>query len=77
MSSETLVHKTEVELLGDRYTIVIFLRGDGRYTATTCFTDEDIIMNDGDSIEEALHKHEQLLPLAVSSRKMRRDSLHL
>ena len=70
MTPETLVHQSDVELLGSHYTIAVFVRNDGRYTATTRFTDDDIIMNDGDSLEEALNRHQRLLPLAVTSRKM-------
>jgi hypothetical protein len=76
MNHETLVHQADVELLGDHYTIAVFIREDGRFIATTRFTDEDIIINDGDSLEEALGRHERLLPLAVSSRKMLRNYRH-
>ena len=70
MAPETLVHQSDVELLGNHYTIVVFVRNDGRFTATTRFTEDDIIMNDGDSLEEALNRHQRLLPLAVTSRRI-------
>ena len=76
MTDETLVHQADVELLGDRYTIAVFIRDDGRYIATTRFAEDDIIINDGTSMEEVLARHERLLPLAVSSRKMLRDCRH-
>ncbi len=73
MTSETVVHQSDVELQGDRYTITVFMRGDGRYVATTRFADDDIIINDGMTVEDVLSRHERLLPLAVSSRKMFRS----
>lgn len=76
MHLETLVHQSEVELLGECYTIAVFSRDDGRYVATTRFADDDIIINDGESLEDVLSRHERLLPLAISSRKMLRESRH-
>jgi hypothetical protein len=73
MSEETLVHKTDIELHGDRYQIMVFCRADGRHFAKTHFGDGDIIINDGSSLEEALAKHERLLPLAVSTRKVMQE----
>jgi hypothetical protein len=68
MSGEMLVHKTEVELNGDRYEILVFCREDGRFFARTSFGENDIIIHDGPSLEEVLSKHEQVLSLAVTSR---------
>ena len=68
MPGETLVHKTEVELNGDRYEILVFSREDGRFFARTSFGENDIIIHDGPSLEEVLLKHEQVLSLAVTSR---------
>jgi len=70
MSEEILVHKTDIVLHGDSYQILVFCRDDGRHFAKTHFSAGDIIINDGASLEEALAKHEKLLPLAVSSRKV-------
>lgn len=70
MDIEILVHETEVEVLGDFYTVNVFCRNDGRHFAKTRFGDDDIIINDGASLEEVLDKHEKLLPLAISSRQM-------
>ncbi len=68
MTGETLVHKVEVELTGDRYEILVFRREDGRHFAKTRFGEHDIIIHDGQSLEEALAKHERVLPLAVTCR---------
>lgn len=70
MIDEKLVHTTEVEVQGDRYEIMVFCRNDGRHFARTYFADDDVIINDGASLEEALARHERLIPLAVSSRKI-------
>lgn len=70
MNNETLVHESEIEISGDRYTINVFCRTDGRHFARTRFGDDDIIINDGNSLAEVLDKHEKLLPLAISSRQM-------
>ena len=70
MSEELLVHKTDIVLQGESYQILVFCRADGRHFAKTHFSAGDIIINDGSSLEEALAKHEKLLPLAISSRKV-------
>ena len=70
MTGEKLVHKSDIELHGSRYQIMVFCREDGRHFAKTLFGMDDIIINDGNSLEEALAKHEKLLPLAVRSRQV-------
>ena len=70
MIGETLVHKTEVELNGDCYEILVFCRDDGRYFARTSFGENDIIIHDGLSLEDVLSKHENVLALAVTSRNV-------
>ncbi len=68
MIEERLVHKTEIDLDGDHFEILVYCRADGRHFAKTRFGENDIIINDGQSLEEALAKHERVLPLAVTSR---------
>ena len=70
MNDEKLVHKTEIEFQGDRYEVLVYCRTDGRHFARTYFGDDDVIINDGASLEEVLDRHERLLPLAVSSRRI-------
>ncbi len=72
-SDEILVYKTDIVLHGDRYQIMVFCRSDGRHFAKTRFSEGDIIINDGPTLEEALARHERLLPLAISSRKVMHD----
>ena len=68
MSGEMLVHKSEVDLNGDRYEILVFCREDGRYFARTSFGENDVIIHDGPSLEDVLAKHEKVLALAITSR---------
>jgi hypothetical protein len=65
-----LVHKSEVELDGGRYEILVYCRDDGRFFARTSFGENDIIIHDGPSLETVLSKHEQVLSLAVTSREV-------
>jgi hypothetical protein len=60
MPEEKLVHESDIELLGDRYQIKVFCRANGRHFAKTRFAADDIIINDGSSLEEALASHEML-----------------
>jgi len=73
MKGLTLVHTGAVNVKGEEYSVKVFCRDDGRHFAKTAFTDADIIINDGATLDEVLHKHRELLPLAISSRKMRSE----
>jgi len=73
MEDLKVVHKSEIELQGDRYEVTVYCREDGKHFAETHFTPEDIIIHDGDSLEEVLQKHEKLLPLAITSRRVVRE----
>ena len=50
--------------------MLVFLRQDGRHIAKTFFAQEDVIINDGHSLEDALDRHQRLLPLAIDSRRI-------
>lgn len=71
MTGETIVHKTELEIQGENFEIFVYCREDGRHVAKTFFDENDIIINDGQSLEEALEKHVKVLPLAVTCRHLR------
>jgi len=73
MLEATLVYESNIELHGGLYQIKVFCRSDGRHFAKTHFGEEDIIINDGTSLEEALAKHEKLLPLAIKSRQVMQE----
>jgi hypothetical protein len=67
-NEEILVHKCQVEIAGTRYEVHVFLLEDGRHVAKTVLDRDDILINDGPSLEEVLDKHQSLLPLAIDSR---------
>lgn len=73
MSGETLVHNATYRLFGRDYEILVFCRPNGTHVAKTIFSSEDVIINDGISLEDALERHTRLLPLAVNSRQMLED----
>ncbi|MBI1921764.1 MAG: hypothetical protein HYS23_11875 [Geobacter sp.] len=70
---ESLVHQKTVEIAGESYLISVYSRTDGRHFARTYFSDFDVIINDGLSLLDALAKQEELLPLAVNSRRLMRE----
>lgn len=72
MIDEMLVYSAAVDLDGASYQVSVFCRADGRHSAHTPLGADDIIINDGFSLEEVLEKHQRLLPLAISSRRLTR-----
>jgi hypothetical protein len=74
MSDSILVLQKEIDVSGAVYSVSVYCRADGRHFAQTRFADEDIIISDGETPEEALSRHEKLVPLAVQSRRVLRDS---
>lgn len=70
---EKLVHKTSLEVADKHYEVLVYSRPDGSHIAKTFFNANDVIINDGVSMEEVLVKHRQLLPLAVNSREILRQ----
>ena len=73
MDGLTLVHEGRVRVKGEEYAVKVFCRDDGRHFARTSFDESDVIINDGATLEEVLHRHRELLPLAISSRRMRSE----
>jgi len=74
MDNTQLVHQLTCAFEGREYVIEVFSRPDGSHFARTIFDPQDVIISDGFSFEEALIKHQDLLPLAIRSRKMPRSS---
>lgn len=74
MDNVQLVQQLICDFEGSEYLIEVFSRPDGSHFARTMFSSQDVIISDGFSFEEALVKHQDLLPLAISSRKMPRSS---
>jgi hypothetical protein len=75
MEAEMLVCKSRCRVAGHDYEIFVYSRPDGSHIAKTFFTPDDVIINDGVSLDEVLAKHQSLLPLAVASRMILRDFL--
>ena len=74
MDDIQLVHQLTCDFEGREYLIEVFSRPDGSHFARTMFSPQDVIISDGFSLEEALIKHQDLLPLAIRSRKMPHSS---
>ena len=70
MESIQLVHQLTCDFEGEKYLIEVFSRPDGSHFARTVFSQRDVIISDGISLEEVLLKHQDLLPLAIHSRQM-------
>jgi hypothetical protein len=73
MKVDILVHQSVYHFDGQDYQVCVYSRPDGRHVARTVFSDADVIVNDGPSLEEVLAKHQRLLPLAVNSRELLRN----
>lgn len=70
MNGLMLVHETQVQVHDTEYEVKVFCRDDGRHFAKTSFSDTDVIINDGMTLDEVLNRHREILPLAVRSRSM-------
>ncbi|MCF6239162.1 MAG: hypothetical protein L3J79_10230 [Candidatus Marinimicrobia bacterium] len=70
MENVQLVHQLKCTFAGDEYLIEVFSRPDGNHFARTIFSPQDVIISDGVTLEEVLLKHQDLLPLAIHSRRM-------
>ncbi len=70
MENVQLVHQLKCAFAGDEYLIEVFSRPDGSHFARTIFSPQDVIISDGVTLEEVLLKHQDLLPLAIHSRRM-------
>ncbi len=70
MDNSQLVHQLLLSIEGGEYLIEVFSRPDGSHFARTAFSPQDIIISDGFSLDEVLHRHKNLLPLAVHSRQL-------
>ena len=73
MDSELLVHQCRMEVAEQLYDVFVYCRPDGSHIAKTFFAPQDVIVNDGSTLEEVLTKHRRLLPLAVNSRQILRE----
>jgi hypothetical protein len=69
MDESDSVLETSLQISGRHYEIRVFRRSNGRHFAMTRFSDSDIIVSDGHSLEDTLRVHSCCLPLAVSCRR--------
>lgn len=70
MDKEILVHKCSLPVGPEEYEVLIYSRPDGSHVAKTVLDVYDVIINDGPTLDHALEKHRELLPLAINSRKL-------
>lgn len=73
MDQEILVHQCRLAISGSEYEVQVYARGDGTHVAKTVFAPGDVIVNDGESVKEALERHARLLPLAIDSRQLLKE----
>ena len=70
MENVELVHQLMCDFEGEKYLVEVFSRPDGSHFARTVFSPQDVIISDGVNLDDALLKHQDLLPLAIHSRQM-------
>jgi len=68
MDESDSILETSLQISGRPYEIKVFRRSNGRHFAMTRFSDSDVIVSDGHSIEDTLKIHSSCLPLAVGCR---------
>jgi len=73
MEPEILVHKSIFHVAGQDYEVAVYARPNGAHVAKTSFSPVDVIVNDGRSLEDALDRHQRVLPLAINSRQILRE----
>lgn len=72
-TEEKLVHRDKLDVAGRDYEVLVYTRLDGRHIAKTVLGPNDVVINDGVSLQEVLDKHRRLLPLALDSRTILGD----
>lgn len=75
VDEETPLYSSDLEVNGEIFNIRVFSGSSGRYFAKTCLGEGDFIITDGTTVPEALKKHEDLLPLAISTRELTQSYL--
>jgi hypothetical protein len=69
MDESDSILETSLQISGRPYEIKVFKRDNGRHFAMTRFSESDVIVSDGHSIEDTLRIHASCLPLAVGCRR--------
>ncbi|HJV35722.1 hypothetical protein [Geomonas sp.] len=70
MDNDKPIHSSELEVNGEYFSIAIYSSAAGSYFAKTCLGEDDVIITDGRSVDDALAKHQNLLPLAIGTREL-------
>jgi hypothetical protein len=70
VEQEKPLHSSDLEVNGETFNIQVYCSTPGRFFAKTSLGEGDVIITDGRSLPEALTKHENLLPLAISTREL-------
>ena len=68
MDESDSIFETSLQISGRPYEIRVFRRSNGRHYAVTRFSESDVIVSDGYSIEDTVRVHSTCLPLAVGCR---------
>ena len=69
MFGAKILQTRTVTMMDKTVTVSIYMRHNGRCFATTFFSDKDIIITDGISLEETFERHTKILPIAIKCRK--------
>jgi hypothetical protein len=75
VEDETPLCSSEVEVNGEIFNISVYGSMSGRFFAQTCLGEGDFIITDGSTVPDAIKKHEDLLPLAISTRELTQSYL--
>jgi len=68
MDDSDTIFETTMDIFGKPYEVKVFKRCNGKHFAMTRFSAGDVIVSDGNSVEDTLRVHASWLPLAVSCR---------
>lgn len=77
MNMKSIVREVDMQIMGERCHIQIFKRENGTYFAITRFSNMDAIISDGRTIDEVLARHAGTLPVAIDSRRLKKQRLLL
>ncbi len=71
MKNSEMVHSAKLNVKGETYHVEVYCRNDGKHRAKVFLGDTGFIINEGDSLEEAMKISGDLLPHAVNAHRFR------
>ena len=74
MENVQLVHQLTCDFEGEKYLVEDFRRPDGSHFARTIFSPQDVIICDGVNLDDVLLNNQDLIHLAIHSRRMQFSS---